>query len=84
VPTQETEEMTESKDEQLTVTMSRQAWDVLLYLAIRGGKEALDLYVRGQAHTANCIVENANVVKDLHDKLHPDAPMREMETEAVH
>lgn len=63
--------------------MSREDWQIVLYLAIRGGKEALDLYVKGQAHTASCMVANANAVKALHDLLHPGELMAPLDSEAV-
>lgn len=71
-------------DELITLTLRREHWDIILYLAIRGGKEELDAYVRGQGHTANCMVLNANAIKALHDLLHPSASLIDLETEAVH
>jgi hypothetical protein len=76
--------MPDNKDEQVTITMPRKAWDVVLYLAIRGGKEALDIYIKGHGHTANCMVENANVVKDLHDQLHPEAALHTLDPDSDH
>lgn len=76
--------MPDQPDELITLTLHREHWHVLLYLAISGGKQALDQYVRGEGHTATCMLANANAVKALHDLLHPGVPMAPDESEAVH
>lgn len=76
----------ENPEEPLTFTFTRLQWKVILHLALRGGKESLEMFVNGTAHTAECITANVNAVKALHEQLYPDQPLTDApssETEAV-
>jgi hypothetical protein len=63
--------------------MTRDKWDLIMELAVRGGKEALDLYVAGTAHTAGCITAYAAALRELNALLHGGSTVEEL-SEAVH
>jgi hypothetical protein len=65
----------ENPEESLTFTLTRLQWKIIMHLALRGGKEALELFVNGTAHTTDCITANVNAVKALHEQIYPDQPL---------
>jgi hypothetical protein len=61
------------KDEEaVTLTLPRGQWKCILFLALRGGKEALEHFVRGMSHDPDCMAAHTQAVKALHDLLYPD------------
>lgn len=61
-----------SKTEPVSVTLSREQWSILLYLAIRGGKEALEFFVNGDGHTLECLTANGEALRALRELLNTD------------
>lgn len=65
----------ENPEERLTFTLTRLQWKIILHLALRGGKEALEFFINGTAHTSDCMAANAAAVKALHHQLYPNEPL---------
>jgi hypothetical protein len=53
--------------DQLTFTLPRQQWSLIVWLAGRGALETLDQFIKKGVHTIDCITEHANAVKALQD-----------------
>jgi hypothetical protein len=64
--------MTDPKQELMTLTLPRIQWELILNLAIRGGSDLVDAYVRGtEQHDDGCLPAYAKAAKALNDLLHP-------------
>lgn len=74
----------QNPEEPLTLTLTRLQWKLILHLALRGGKEALEFFINGTAHTSECMTANADAVKALHSQLYPDEPITVPSAEGEH
>lgn len=51
----------------LSLTLSRQEWLLIVFLATRGAQRQLEEFVNGQAHDLHCVSDAAAAVKKLQD-----------------